>query len=140
MEIYIFGLGVFVICLVIASVFFVNQEETKKYNDIDEALRLGFNWSMGPFEMLENIGLDNFFNKVGNVVEINNEKLSSNFWATSAMMAPFYELLNILSSWLVSKGVRKDKAQKYITSLFVALSEDAVLNSKKDLKLSLIHI
>ena len=76
----------------------------------------------------------NFFNKVGNVVEINNEKLSSNFWATSGMMAPFYELLNILSSWLVSKGVRKDKAQKYITSLFVALSEDAVLNSKKDLK------
>ena len=34
---------------------------TKQYNDIDEALRLGFNWSMGPFEMLESIGLDNFF-------------------------------------------------------------------------------
>ena len=32
------------------------------------------------------------------------------------------------------KGVRKDHAQKYITSLFVALSEDAVVNSKKDLK------
>ena len=40
---------------------------TKEYNDIDEALRLGFNWSMGPFEMLEEIGLDNFFNKVGNI-------------------------------------------------------------------------
>tara|TARA_Y100001970_G_scaffold239582_1_gene301648 strand:- start:566 stop:2788 length:2223 start_codon:yes stop_codon:yes gene_type:complete len=38
---------------------------TKEYNDIDEALRLGFNWSMGPFEMLEDIGLDNFFNKIG---------------------------------------------------------------------------
>ena len=25
---------------------------TDEYNDIDEALRLGFNWSMGPFEML----------------------------------------------------------------------------------------
>jgi 3-hydroxyacyl-CoA dehydrogenase len=37
---------------------------TKEYNDIDEALRLGFNWSMGPFEMLESIGLDNFFSKV----------------------------------------------------------------------------
>ena len=34
---------------------------TKQYNDIDEALRLGFNWSMGPFEMLESICLDNFF-------------------------------------------------------------------------------
>ena len=38
---------------------------TKQYNDIDEALRLGFNWSMGPFEMLESIGLDNFFSKMG---------------------------------------------------------------------------
>ena len=40
---------------------------TKEYNDIDEALRLGFNWSMGPFEMLESIGLNNFFAKIGSV-------------------------------------------------------------------------
>ncbi len=40
---------------------------TKEYNDIDEALRLGFNWSMGPFEMLESIGLHNFFEKIGNI-------------------------------------------------------------------------
>ena len=40
---------------------------TKEYNDIDEALRLGFNWSMGPFEMLETIGLDNFFTKIGKI-------------------------------------------------------------------------
>ena len=38
---------------------------TKEYNDIDEALRLGFNWAKGPFEMLEEIGLDNFFKKTG---------------------------------------------------------------------------
>jgi len=76
----------------------------------------------------------NFFNKLGTTVEIKNEKLSKNFWSTSGMMAPFYELLNTMSNWLVKKGVRKDHAQKYITSLFVALSEDAVVNSKKDLK------
>ena len=29
---------------------------TDKFNDIDEAHRLGFNWSMGPFEMLNEIG------------------------------------------------------------------------------------
>ena len=50
------------------------------------------------------------------------------------MMAPFYELLNTMSNWLVRRGVKKDKAQKYITSLFVALSEDALRNSDKDLK------
>ena len=36
---------------------------TKNYNDIDEALRLGFNWSMGPFEMLGPIGLKKFLFK-----------------------------------------------------------------------------
>ncbi len=40
---------------------------TKDYNDIDEALRLGFNWSMGPFEMLESIGLKNFFSRIKNI-------------------------------------------------------------------------
>ena len=75
-----------------------------------------------------------FFDKLGTTVEIKNEKLSNNFWATSGMMAPFYELLNSISNWLVKRGVQRDNAQKYITSLFVALSEDAAVNSKKDLK------
>ncbi len=75
-----------------------------------------------------------FFDKIGTTVEINNEKLSKNFWSTSGMMAPFYELLNTISNWLVKRGVKRDKAQKYVTSLFVALSEDAVVNSNKDLK------
>jgi 3-hydroxyacyl-CoA dehydrogenase len=39
-------------------------EITKEFNDIDEAMRLGFNWAKGPFEMLEEIGVDNFFNKI----------------------------------------------------------------------------
>ncbi len=76
----------------------------------------------------------NFFNKLGTTVEIRNEKLSKNFWSTSGMMAPFYELLSTMSNWLVKRGVKRDKAQQYITSLFAALSEDAVVNSKKDLK------
>ena len=75
-----------------------------------------------------------FFNKIGTTVEIKNEKSSINFWSTSGMMAPFYELLRVMTNWLVKRGVKRDDAQKYITSLFLALSEDAVLNSKKDLK------
>ena len=39
---------------------------TKEFNDIDEAMRLGFNWAKGPFEMLEEIGVKNFFEKVDN--------------------------------------------------------------------------
>ena len=75
-----------------------------------------------------------FFDKIGTTVEIKNEKSSINFWATSGMMAPFYQLLSSMTNWLVKRGVKRDNAQKYITSLFLALSEDAVVNSKKDLK------
>ena len=78
--------------------------------------------------------IKSFFNKLGTTIEIKNEKSSKNFWATSGMMAPFYELLKVLSDWLVKRGIKRNEAQKYITSLFVALSEDSVMNSKKDLK------
>ena len=75
-----------------------------------------------------------FFNKIGTTVEIKNEKSSINFWSTSGMMAPFYELLRVMTDWLVKRGIKRNDAKKYITSLFLALSEDAVVNSKKDLK------
>ena len=76
----------------------------------------------------------NFFNKIGSTIEIKNEKLSINFWSTSGMMASYYEILNVMSTWLIKKGIKRSDAQKYITTLFLALSEDAVINSKKDLR------
>jgi 3-hydroxyacyl-CoA dehydrogenase len=36
---------------------------TKDYNNIDEAMRLGFNWTKGPFEMLEELGPKFFVEK-----------------------------------------------------------------------------
>ena len=39
---------------------------TDRFNDIDEAMRLGFNWAMGPFEMLKSIGVKNFFERIDN--------------------------------------------------------------------------
>ena len=76
----------------------------------------------------------NFFDKIGSTVEIKDEKLSINFWATSGMMASYYEILKTMSDWLVKKGIKRNDAQKYITSLFLALSQDAVVNNKKELK------
>ena len=81
-----------------------------------------------------NKNIKSFFNKIGTTIEIKKEKSSINFWSTSGMMAPYYELLNVMTKWLVKKGIKRKDAQKYITSLFLALSEDAVVNSKKDLK------
>ena len=81
-----------------------------------------------------NKSVKSFFDKIGSTIQIKNEKLSQNFWSTSGMMASYYDMLRVMSDWLVKKGIKRNDAQKYITSLFLALSEDAVANSKKDLK------
>ena len=75
-----------------------------------------------------------FFDKIGTTIEIRNEKLSKNFWTISGTMASFYELLNILSKWLIRKKTKKLDAQKYVTSLYSALADLALLNSSKPLK------
>ena len=36
---------------------------TKDHNNIDEAMLLGFNWTKGPFEILQDIGIKNFVEK-----------------------------------------------------------------------------
>jgi pyrroline-5-carboxylate reductase len=81
-----------------------------------------------------NLKVKNFFNNLGTTIEIKNEKSSINFWSISGMMASYYDMLSVMSKWLVKRGIKKLDAQKYITSLFLALSEDAIVNSKKDLK------
>ena len=88
----------------------------------------------GPIPIYpKNKKIKNFFNNLGDCIEINNEISSLNFWATSSLMAPYYELLFEASKWLKSKGLKKGSAQKYIISLFFALSHQAFLNSNKDL-------
>jgi len=44
---------------------------SKDYNNIDEAMRLGFNWTRGPFEMLEELGVKYFVEKDNNL-QLNN--------------------------------------------------------------------
>ena len=75
-----------------------------------------------------------FFDKIGQTIEIKNEKLSKNFWTISGTMASFYELLNVLSNWLIRKKTNKLDAQKYVTLLYSALAELALSNSSKPLK------
>ena len=78
--------------------------------------------------------IKSFFDKIGTTAEVKNEALFKNFWATSAMMAPFYEILKVLSDWLTKRAIKRNEAQKYITTLIVALSVDSFNNSAKHLK------
>ena len=94
-------------------------------------IRLG----KGPVAIFPpNKKIKSFFDKIGTTIEIKNEKLSKNFWAISGTMASFYELLNILSNWLIRKKTNKLDAQKYVTLLYSALAELALTNSSKPLK------
>ena len=94
-------------------------------------IRLG----KGPVAIFPpNRKVKSFFDKIGQTIEIKNEKLSKNFWAISGTMASFYELLNVLSNWLIRKKTNRLDAQKYVTLLYSALAELALLNSSKPLK------
>ena len=125
---------------VISFISTITLSELKKMikvkSDIIRAIPLPpISLKKGPVPIYPpNKKVKSFFNKIGSTIEIKNEKLSKNFWAISGMMASYYEILKIKSDWLVKKGIKRQDAQKYITSLFFALSEDAIVNSKKDLK------
>ena len=94
-------------------------------------IRLG----KGPVAIFPpNKKIKNFFNQIGTTIEIKNEKLSKNFWAISGTMASFYELLNVLSKWLIRKKINKLDSQKYVTLLYSALAELALSKSSKPLK------
>ena len=94
-------------------------------------IRLG----KGPVAIFPpNKKVKSFFDKIGTAIEIKNEKLSKNFWAISGTMASFYELLNFLSKWLIKKKTNRLDAQKYVTLLYSALAELALINSSKPLK------
>ena len=94
-------------------------------------IRLG----KGPVAIFPpNRKVKSFFDKIGQTIEIKNEKLSKNFWAISGTMASFYELLNVLSNWLIRKKTNRLDAQKYVTLLYSALAQLALTNSSKPLK------
>ena len=126
---------------IISFISTINMRELKKLTNkkstIIRAIPLPpISIMKGPIPLYpKNKKVRDFFNKLGNSLEINNEISSLNFWATSSLMAPYYELLNETSKWLQKKGQNKKNAQKYVTSLFSALSDMAVLNSDKDLNI-----
>ena len=125
---------------IISFISTINLSDLKKLTKVKSTIVRAIplppiSFKKGPVPICPpNKKVKSFFDKIGSTIEIKNEKLSTNFWATSGMMASYYNLLRTMSDWLVKKGIRRKDSQKYITSLFLALSEDAVINSQKDLK------
>lgn len=125
---------------IISFISTIKMNELKKYIgeniEIVRAIPLPpISLGVGPVPIFpKNKAVKNFFDKIGKTIEIKNEKLSLNFWTMSSMMAPYYEILNFLSSWLNKKGLNKKVAENYITSLFLGLSKNANQNRYKNLQ------
>ena len=54
-------------------------EVTASPQDIDDAMKLGYNWVKGPFELLDLIGIDAFIDRA------EAEDLRSRFWLNRAV-------------------------------------------------------
>ena len=58
----------------------------------------------GPIPLFpKNKKVTKFFNNIGESIEINDETSSFSFWATSSLMASYYELLYEVAKWLQKK-------------------------------------
>lgn len=56
--------------------------------------------------------------RVGTVVATPTEEMLEPLWATTALMAPFYEQLHQVAGWLADNGVPMDVAASYTSQLF----------------------
>jgi pyrroline-5-carboxylate reductase len=66
------------------------------------------------------------FNHIGKAVELRDAAEMSAVTPVTALMAPYYQLLDTVTGWMVSKGVRQEASSVFVGSLFHALSVDAL--------------
>ena len=124
---------------IISLISTIKLDKIKKFTknrQVTRVIPLPFiNMRKGPIIMCpKNKKIKNFFSNLGTVIEVKKENLSKGFWSTSSFMASFYNLLNVKSNWLISKGINKGTAEKYTKELFLALSQDAINKNNTSLK------
>ncbi len=120
----------------ISTISLSNLKKLTKCNNMTRVIPLPFiGMKKGPVIVCPaNKSVKNFFNNLGEVIEVKNEKISKGFWATSSFMASFYNLYSSTSDWLVSKGVNRKASETYVRELFLALAEDSIYKKQLSLK------
>lgn len=82
----------------------------------------------GPVAMCPpNPQLADFFGPVGTVIQVAEEAQLDAFFSVSALMAPYFELLDSVSSWVRAQGVDAVHADAYTGSLFRGIAEKSTL-------------
>jgi pyrroline-5-carboxylate reductase len=63
-----------------------------------------------------------FFGRIGHVIVTESELALHALWATTALAAPYYQLLDRIVRWLMAQKVSKETATAYVGPLFLALN------------------
>ena len=78
----------------------------------------------GPIAMCPPNGpLADLLGPIGTLIQVDNEAQLDAFFSVSALMAPYFELLQSVSAWLRAQGVEAAQADTYAGSLFRAIAE-----------------
>ncbi|WP_446831471.1 pyrroline-5-carboxylate reductase [Candidatus Foliamicus sp.] len=67
--------------------------------------------------------LAKLFDPIGTLLQVSDETQLDAFFSVSALMAPYFELLQAVSAWLRAQGVEAAQADAYTGSLFAAIAE-----------------
>lgn len=82
----------------------------------------------GPVAMCPpNPQLADFFGPAGTVIQVAEEAQLDAFFSVSALMAPYFELLESVSDWVRAQGVDAVDADTYTGSLFRGIAEKSTL-------------
>jgi len=78
----------------------------------------------GPIAMCPpNRELAGFLDPLGTVIEVSDEAQLDAFFSVSALMAPYFELLESVSAWLRAQGVDPVEADAYTGALFRGIAQ-----------------
>jgi len=88
---------------------------------------------LGPVLVLNSPGeqVENFLSLFGDVVKVENMEQFISMQASSCFMAPFYQALESITTWLEGENIEREKASLFVGSLVNAFAVDAKLQGGK---------
>mmetsp|Transcript_34117 Transcript_34117/g.57325 ORF Transcript_34117/g.57325 Transcript_34117/m.57325 type:complete len:260 (+) Transcript_34117:141-920(+) len=82
---------------------------------------------LGPIAMFpRNEKVKELYSNIGVPVEVDNTTQLVTLTCGTAFMAPYYQLLDTMTSWMEAKGVSRDASSQFVGSLFHSLTVDAL--------------
>ena len=72
------------------------------------------------------------FSRVGRLFPVADEKNLELLWTLTALISPYYAMLETASNWAAAAGIEEQTARTYTAAMFFALSQQAMDISEKN--------